>query len=119
MNKKPTRQELTEINVLQQPQIQMPTAAQPQMAPTQFAPSPGPMLAGPSTVAPVRRVVHPTRVVERHSVTRYPIENIYPTHVRNVRHHVCEYFCEYPVSESVEDCYHSVDHCCPPPSFRR
>ncbi|MDQ0165423.1 CotD family spore coat protein [Bacillus horti] len=97
------------------PQQQFFPQAQAQ-APVAGAPFPQ---GAPTTVAPVRRVVHPARVVERHSVIRYPIENIYPTHVRNVRHHVCEYFCEYPVSESTEDCQHTVDHCCPPPPYGR
>lgn len=114
MKTKPTRQESVELGAVPAP-VGGPMQPSPYIGPG-FVPGP---LAGPSAVAPVRRVVHPTRVVERHSVIRYPIENIYPTHVKNVRHHVCEYFCEYPVSESVEECYHTVDHCCPPPAFRR
>lgn len=115
MRKYPTRQML--------PTGVAPTAMGPGVAPfTPTAPvAPAPMAAptfpaaAPSAVAPVRRVVHPTRYAERHTVTRYPIENIYPSHVHNVHHNVCEYYCSYPHTESHQVCNHTVNHCCPPP----
>ncbi|WP_202078320.1 CotD family spore coat protein [Caldalkalibacillus salinus] len=122
--KHPTQQQLPQ----QQPMMQQPQPMQPTQ-PTQVAPAttgpgtqPGTMApmggfpqGAPAQVAPVRRVQHPTQVLENHTVTRYPVVNVYPTHVRNVRHHVCEYYCECPVTQSVEDCYHVVDHCNRPP----
>jgi hypothetical protein len=68
----------------------------------------------PTKVAPARRVVHPTRVVERHTVTRYPVKNIFPTHVKHIHHHVCEQYCSYPYSESTHDAVHHVNVTCGP-----
>jgi hypothetical protein len=65
----------------------------------------------PVAVAPVRRIVHPTRVIETHTVTRYPIVNVFPTHTRRVHHNVYEYYCEYPCTESNECCDHKVNCC--------
>lgn len=94
------------------PSTMSPSGAAPMGNMSQMAPMyAGGYPAGPSMVAPTQEVMNPTRVLENHSVVRYPIRNIYPTHVRNVRHHVCEYYCDYPYSESYQDCYHMVNHC--------
>ncbi|MDQ0338880.1 hypothetical protein J2S00_001666 [Caldalkalibacillus uzonensis] len=68
----------------------------------------------PTRVAPTRRVVHPTRYLERHRVIRYPIKHVYPTHVHHVTHHVCEHYCCDTFSESYQDCYHNVNVNCGP-----
>jgi hypothetical protein len=85
------------------------------VVPTGVAPTAGvPYPTGvPTNVAPVRRIVHPTRYNERHTVTRYPIENVYPSHTHNVHHNVCEYYCCYPHTESHQTCKHVVDNCRP------
>ncbi|WP_081791830.1 CotD family spore coat protein [Caldalkalibacillus mannanilyticus] len=98
-------------------QVPAPMTPAPGFAPTGVGPAPFPT-GVPITVAPVRRVVHPTRYSERQSVTRYPIENVYPSHTHNVHHNVCEYYCCYPHTESHQVCNHTVNHCCPPPRRR-
>jgi hypothetical protein len=93
--------------------------------PTPFAPTVGPFgafdpLAAyptfppgvPMAVAPVRRVVHPTRFFETHTMTRIPIVHIFPSHTRRVHHNVYEHYCEYPHTASDQCCDHSVDCCC-------
>jgi hypothetical protein len=98
---------MTHTHMMPTPSAVAPMPPMPHMAPSHVAG----YATGPTMVAPTREVVNPTRVLENHSVVRYPIRNVYPTHVRNIRHHVCEYYCDYPYSESVQDCYHVVDHC--------
>jgi hypothetical protein len=85
------------------------------VAPTAAAAFP---TGAPAQVAPVRRVVHPTNYMERHTVTRYPVLNVYPSHVHNVHHNVQEQHCAYPHSVSNQCCNHVVNHCCPPPRRR-
>jgi|GEM_PF-4189963 len=94
-----------------------PTTPTAPVSPTGVGPLPYPT-GVPTNVAPVRRIVHPTRVMERHTVTRYPVENVYPSHTRNVHHNVCEYYCSYPHTESNHVSNHTVNHCCPPPRRR-
>lgn len=65
----------------------------------------------PTTVAPVRRIVHPTRFHERHHVVRYPIEHIYPSHTRNIRHNICEHYCRFPHTESFAQTTRTIDRC--------
>jgi hypothetical protein len=76
--------------------------------PAGYPPPPYPVGAVPTTVAPVRRVVHPTVVNQRRVATRYPVENVYPSHTVNIHDHICEYSCSYPHSESHKDCYYKV-----------
>jgi hypothetical protein len=71
----------------------------------------------PMAVAPVRTIIHPTRYMEMHTVTRYPVVHVFPSHTRHVHHNVIEHYCEYPHSESEDCCTHVRDHCCPPSSF--
>ncbi|WP_200757695.1 CotD family spore coat protein [Effusibacillus dendaii] len=94
-------------------------AGVPAVPPVGMAPAaalPGFPMGMPVTVAPVRRIVHPTRIIERHTTTRFPVINVYPTHTKNVHHNIYEYYCEYPHTASNECCEHCIDHCCPPPS---
>lgn len=77
-------------------------AVSPTIAPPYF------MGAVPTNVAPVQRIVHPTRVEERRRATRYPVENIYPTHTVNIHDHICEYSYLYPHTQSHKNCYYSV-----------
>ncbi len=90
------------------PQALGPTG--PGMAPTGVAGAQIPP-STPTRVAPTRYVTHPTRVNERHTATRYPVVNVFPSHTRNVQHEVCEYYCQYPHTESTQVCRHVIDHC--------
>jgi hypothetical protein len=111
---KPTYQMSAGVSPAQYPMGMSPAQMGPQavspqaISPMAPVPAPGPM-TGPTNVAPVRRVVHPTQYQVRERTTRYPIENIYPTHTYNVHNHVCEYSCCSPHTESHQDCYYNVN----------
>ncbi|UOF92473.1 spore coat protein [Fodinisporobacter ferrooxydans] len=117
MNQKQVRQEIVQVptNPAAIPGIPAPAMPMP------YGTMPAPQAAAfpyypyaPATIAPVRRVVHPTRYIETHTVTRYPVVHVYPTHMRKVHHNVYEHYCEYPHSESDQICEHKVE-CCNPP----
>lgn len=125
---KPTYQMPTGVSPAQMPTgmspVQTPMGVSPaQMAPQSVSPqamAPGPLsnpMMGPTNVAPLRRIVHPTQQQVRQRTTRYPVENVYPTHTHNVHNHICEYTSCYPHTESYQDCYYSVN--VPPRPMRR
>lgn len=115
MKKDPSRQVVQPFGVPTAPVPFAPTAAVPfGMAPVPVAPFAFPVGA-PVAFAPVFRVVHPIRYMERHTVTRHPIVHVYPSHLHHVHHDIYEHYCEYPHSASEECCPQKVDHCCPPP----
>lgn len=101
-----------------QMQPTFPQAVGPAVSPQAI--SPGlPPTGVPTNVAPTRRIVHPTQYTQRDRVTRYPIVNVYPSHTKNVHHHVCEYYNEYPHTESHQDCYYNITCPSPRPPRRR
>jgi hypothetical protein len=116
---KPTYHMPTGVSPAQMPMGVSPTQMAPQaVSPQAMTPglAPGAMM-GPTNIAPLRRIVHPTQQQVRQRTTRYPVENVYPTHTHHVHNHICEYTSCYPHTESYQDCYYSVSM--PPRPMRR